>query len=200
MSPLAIAVIGVLSVWFLMTAIVQLPFKRCRLVRLYDPIGHLLPGWNFFAPKPVRADFAVWYRTWGSYDNDQEEVAAEPGSPWAELAGIQQRRLTDGLVNPGRYTRKSIFTCCNLIVTMNRRAGWGTDDATGLPSDHLLVSLPYLLLLNKVTALCGQAVAVQFRVDVVRSQPGAPRAATAFVSAIHRVVPDVGDDRDVVPS
>ena len=39
-------VIGVLVVWFLMTALVQLPSKRCKRIRRYDPTGHLLPGWN----------------------------------------------------------------------------------------------------------------------------------------------------------
>lgn len=197
MSPLAIAVIGVFSVWFLMTAIVQLPFRRCRLVRLYDPVGHLLPGWNFFAPKPVRADFAVWYRSWPAYDNDKEEVVADPGQPWAELAGIEQRRLTDGLVNPGRYTRKSIFTCCHRIVATARRAGCRPDHVSGLPADDVLVSLPYLLLLNKVSALSATAVAVQFRIDVVRGDVGAPVPTTAFVSAVHRVLPDPRGGQDV---
>jgi hypothetical protein len=200
MSLLAMAVIGVFSVWFLMTAIVQLPFRRCRAVRVYDPVGHLLPGWNFFAPKPVRADFAVWYRSWPAFDNDKDEVAADPGQPWAELAGIEQRRLTDGLVNPGRYARKSIFTCCHRIVALARRAGSGPGHANGLPADEVLVSLPYLLLLNKVTALSAAAVAVQFRIDVVRGDAGTPLPATAFVSAVHRVLPERSSEQDVASS
>ena len=64
MSPLTIAVVGVLGTWFVMTAIVQLPWTAARSLRRFDPTGHLLPGWNFFAPKPVcRADFAVYYRS-----------------------------------------------------------------------------------------------------------------------------------------
>jgi hypothetical protein len=189
MSPLAIAVIIVLSIWLLMTAIVQLPFRNCRRIRLYDPVGHLLPGWNFFAPKPVRADFAVWYRSWHCYENDREEVAGD-GSPWLELAGIESRRRIDGIVNPARYTRKSIFTCCNVIITLIARTGYQPDRTTGLPCDAVLVSLPYLLVLNKVTARCPQVVAVQFRIDVVRYDAGTPTSATVFRSAVHRTLPD----------
>jgi hypothetical protein len=197
MSPLSIVVVSVLFVWFLMTAIVQLPFRACRRIRLYDPIGHLLPGWNFFAPKPVRADFAVWYRSWVSYGNDREDVASGDGSPWSEMAGIEQRRPIDGLVNAGRYARKSIFTCCSGIVTMVARSGLESDRTTGLPADLVLVSLPYLLLLNKVTALCPNVVAVQFRIDVVRYDDETPRAATVFRSAVHRALPDASEDRYV---
>jgi hypothetical protein len=197
MSPVAIAVISVLSVWLLVTAIVQLPMKRCRRIRLWDPVGHLLPGWNFFAPKPVRADFAVWYRGWGRYDNDREEVAGNDGSPWLELAGIEQRRRIDGIVNPARYTRKSIFTCCTGILTMISRPGQQTEAATGLPSDAVLVSLPYLLLINKVTAVCPQVIAVQFRIDVICYDAGTTKAATVFHSAVHRTAPATSEDPDV---
>jgi hypothetical protein len=190
MSPLTIAVITVLSIWLLMTAIVQLPFSNCRRIRLYDPVGCLLPGWNFFAPKPVRADFAVWYRTWTGFENDREEVAGNDDSPWIELAGIEQRRPIDGIVNPARYTRKSIFTCCAAVVTMIARSGYQSDPTTALPSDAVLVSLSYLLVLNKVTALCPQAVAVQFRIDVVRYDAETSKSATVFRSAVHRTLPD----------
>jgi hypothetical protein len=197
MSPLAIAVVIVLSVWLLMTAIVQLPFTNCRRIRIYDPVGHLLPGWNFFAPKPVRADFAVWYRSWDSYENDREEVGGDDGSPWLELAGIEQRRPIDGIVNPARYTRKSIFTCCTAIITMVARGGYQSDPTTALPADAVLVSLPYLLVLNKVTTLCSRVVAVQFRIDVVRYDAEIPRSATVFRSAVHRTRPDSNEARYV---
>jgi hypothetical protein len=190
MSPLTIAVIIVLSIWLLMTAIVQLPFGACRRIRLYDPVGHLLPGWNFFAPKPVRADFAVWCRSWDGYENDRDEVAGDGGSPWRELAGIERRRPIDGIVNPARYARKTIFTCCTAIIKMVVRDGAQPDPTSSLPSDAVLVSLPYLLILNKVTVLCPGVVAVQFRIDVVRYDAETPRSATVFRSAVHRTLPD----------
>ncbi|HSZ14166.1 MAG TPA: hypothetical protein VK790_09030 [Solirubrobacteraceae bacterium] len=186
MDVLAIAVVGTLCLWFPMTAIVQLPWERCRRVRRWDPVGHLLPGWSFFAPKPVRADFAVWYRWWGSYEDGRADVPQDDSSPWVELAGIEQRRVTDALVNPGRYTRKSIFTCCYGIVVTERKAAGGQSAASGRPSAEVMTSLPYVLLAEKVSTLCGDAVAVQFRIDVIHYDRGVAREVTVFTSAVHR--------------
>ncbi len=182
-------VIGVLVVWFLMTALVQLPSKRCKRIRRYDPTGHLLPGWNFFAPKPIQADFAVWYRVWGAYDEDRDEVLESGSTPWRELAGIEQRRFTDALVNPGRYTRKSIFTCCSRIATTMRNINYEPGTVKDLPPDVIVMSLPYLLLAEKVSSLASDAVAIQFRIDVVRHNGGAARVATVFRSAVHQASP-----------
>ena len=120
---LTIAVVGLLGGWFVMTAIVQYPNPIGRWLRAHDPIGHLLPGWNFFAPKPIQGDFAVWYRSWGATVDGRGEVVQASSTQWRELEGIERRRLTDAAVNPGRYTRKSIFSCCMAIVkTMNDSA------------------------------------------------------------------------------
>lgn len=193
MAPLTVAVIAVLAFWFLMTVIVQVPFGRCRRLRRYDPVGHLLPGWNFFAPKPVQADFAVWYRSWESCVNDLGEVPEDGSSTWLELAGISERRITDAVVNPGRHTRKTIFTCCERIAVMLRDERFRSTDLAGLPADAIIMSLPYLLLLTKVTALCTNSVAVQFRIDVIGHARGTAHARSVFRSAVHRVRPDHSD-------
>lgn len=186
MNPLTVAVVGVLSLWLLMTAIVQLPPARCRRIRRYDPVGHLLPGWHFFAPKPIRADFAVWYRSWETFDVG-DEVREDAAITWLELAGIEQRRITDAAVNPGRLTRKSIFTCCLRIVTMLGYPLGRSDPATGLPSDAIMLSLPYLLLAERVSTVCGDAQAIQFRIDVIGYERGVARPRTIFRSAVHRI-------------
>lgn len=192
---LTIAVIGILGAWFLLTAIVQLPSARIKRIRRYDPVGHLLPGWNFFAPKPIQADFAVWYRTWTSWAEDRDEVLETGSTAWRELAGIEKRRFTDALVNPGRYTRKSIFTCCSRLAAAMRRAGLTPAEAPGLPPDAIMLSLPYLLLAEKVSSLSAPAVAVQFRIDVVRHDGAGGRAFTMFHSAVHQVAgPSSGSD------
>jgi hypothetical protein len=188
MSPLTIAVIAVLTVWFALTAIVQLPSERARSLRRLDPTGHLLPGWNFFAPKPIQADFAVWFRCWDAYDPGCEEVVQAAGGQWCELAGIEQRRLTDTVVNPGRYTRKSIFTCCTAIARAVRQLDYRPGEAPDHPPDAIMISLPYLLLAEKVSSMCAGAVAMQFRIDVVGYHASAPRASMIFRSAVHRVV------------
>jgi hypothetical protein len=184
---LAIAVVGVLGAWFAMTAIVQLPWSRARRLRHYDPVGHLLPGWNFFAPKPIQGDFAVWYRSWNSTDRDCEEVIDAGSTGWRELEGIERRRISDGLVNPGRYTRKSIFSCCTAVVRAVKHLGYEPGTGPDHPPDALMMSLPYLLLTEKVSQLCRGSVAVQFRIDVIGYHRGDAQSYTAFRSAVHRV-------------
>ena len=102
---------------------------RPRSCARIDPIGHLLPGWNFFAPKPIQGDFAVWYRSWGASVDDRGEVVEASSTQWRELEGIERRRLTDASVsvNPARYTRKSIFSCCMAIVKTSVEADFGDE-------------------------------------------------------------------------
>lgn len=188
MTLAAVAVTGILAAWFLATAIVQLPYAWCHGLRRFDPTGHLLPGWNFFAPKPIQADFAVFYRCWDCYYEDGKEVTDGAAVEWRELAGIGQRRITDGLVNPGRYARKSIFTCCTRITRSMQTLDYHPPAGADHPPDGILMSLPYLLLAEKVSVLAQGAVAVQYRIDVVRHDPDADRAATVFRSAVHQVV------------
>lgn len=187
MSLLTIAVVGVLATWFVMTAIVQLPSSLGRRLRSYDPIGHLLPGWNFFAPKPIQGDFAVWYRSWATAEPGRDDLPEAASTGWLELEGIERRRITDGLVNPGRYTRKSIFSCCTAVVRALKQLGYEQGGGPALPPDALMMSLPYLLLTEKVTDRCRDSVAVQFRIDVIDYVHGRPRSRTAFRSAVHRV-------------
>jgi hypothetical protein len=189
---LAIAAVAVLGAWFVMTAIVQFPHARGRRLRRFDPTGHLLPGWNFFAPKPIQGDFAVWYRSWNSTDRDREEVLDAGSKDWQELEGIERRRITDAVVNPGRYTRKSIFSCCTAIVRAIKHLGYDPLAGTDHPPDSLMMSLPYLLLTEKVTELCRDSVAVQFRIDVIGYDHGRAQSYTAFRSAVHRVSPPPG--------
>lgn len=191
---LTIAVVGVLAAWFVMTAIVQYPNPLGRRLRAYDLTGHLLPGWNFFAPKPIQGDFAVWYRSWCASVDDRGEVVEAQSSQWHELAGIEQRRLTDSVLNPGRYTRKSILSCSMAIIKAMKRLGNESRVAADLPPDAVIMSLPYLLLTEKVTGKCRNAVAVQFRIDVIGYDRGNAQSHTAFRSAVHRVA-ETADSR-----
>ena len=197
---LTVAVVGLLAAWFVMTAIVQYPNPVGRRLRAYDPIGHLLPGWNFFAPKPSQGDFAVWYRCWSAAVDDRGrpiecsatprpgfEVVEAGATPWRELEGIERRRLSDCVVNPGRYTRKSIFSCCMAIVRTMKQLGRQMAAETDLPPDAVLMGLPYLLLAEKVTDQCRDSVAVQFRIDVIGYDTGTAQPRMAFRSAVHRV-------------
>jgi hypothetical protein len=172
LAPAEAAATGVLGVWFLLTAVIQLPSKRLKAMRLYEPTGHLLPGWNFFAPKPIVADIELLYR---HVPADRE--CSEP-TEWAPAAPAQANTLSTLLFNPGRRTRKVVFNCCHRLL-----------EAKTLPDvreDDLTISVPYILLLDRVSALCPGSQAVQFRIDLVRHLEAA-ESKTAYQSQMHAV-------------
>ena len=172
MAPAEAAATGVLGVWFLLTAVIQLPTKRLKAIRRYEPTGHLLPGWNFFAPKPIVADIELLYR-----HVPADRACSEP-TDWAPAAPPQANTLATLFFNPGRRTRKVVFNCCHRLL-----------EAQVLPEsreDELTLSVPYILLLDRVSALCPGSQAVQFRIDLVRHFDAAD-SKTAYQSLKHAV-------------
>jgi hypothetical protein len=166
------------GMWFALTVIVQMPWKRCKLPRRFEPTGHLLPGWHFFSPKPVIADLEVLYRY--TRKNAVDGEATE----WKEIFPYTGRPVQYLFYNPHRRARKVLFQCAQRIL----------QTSGGHPERSFLLSLsiPYLLLLDRVTAMCPDADAVQFRIDVVRHGPHP--CLTAFCSPMHAVA----DDEDEV--
>jgi hypothetical protein len=166
------AATGVPGVWFLLTAVIQLPSKRIKAMRLYEPTGHLLPGWNFFAPKPIVADMELLYR-----HVPADRACTEP-TEWAPAAPAQANTVATLLFNPGRRTRKVVFHCCHRLLDAQARPEVRENDLT--------LSVPYILLLDRVSALCPGSQAVQFRIDLVRHLEAA-ESRTAYQSLMHAV-------------
>jgi hypothetical protein len=160
---------AVFIAWFALTVVVQLPFASCKRLRLFEPTGHLLPGWHFFSPKPVIADIEVLYRYTKASDPEGQPTE------WQRVYPYTGRPIQYLLYNPHRKARKVLFHCASKILS----------SAKGEPDRRFLVSLtiPYLLLLDRVTAMCPHAAAVQFRIDVERHGPHA--GVTAFLSPMH---------------
>ena len=73
------------------------------------------------------------------------------------------------------------------IVRAMKRLDDETAPEIDLPPDAVMMSLPYLLLTEKVTDRCRNSVAVQFRIDVIGYDNGQAQSHTAFRSAVHRV-------------
>ncbi len=162
---------AILGIWFVLTVVVQLPHSSCKRVRKHDLTGHLLPGWNFFAPKPIVADFRLMYR-WIPADDQ----SGTPGE-WAPAWPVDRSRFFHAIVDPNRRPKKAIFQACHRIILAfkqqpKRRAS-------------LALSVPYLLLLDRVTVLCPRASAVQFRIDIIRFGKASP--IVAFQSPMHKV-------------
>jgi hypothetical protein len=143
-----------------------------------DPTAHLLAAWNFFAPKPIMGDVELFYRHAGGRDAKGGRAGAAhaaggglASAPWMLVEPNGDRCLHHLLVNPQKRARKAIFRCCNYVITNKKRG-------------NLSLTVPYLLLLDRVSALCPGDGVVQFQIDVIRKDGS---RVAGFRSVPHRV-------------
>jgi hypothetical protein len=170
-------VAGVLATWFLLELAIQFPFARCKRLRFLDPTAHLLAAWNFFAPKPIMGDVELFFRHVGRSSGASASSGRLKSAEWFLVQPNGDRCLYHLLVNPQKRARKAIFRCCNYVITNRKRT-------------NLSLTVPYLLLLDRVTLLCPGDGTVQFRIDVIRKDGS---RITAFSSSPHRVDQRVED-------
>jgi hypothetical protein len=125
---------AVLLVWFALSVVQQFGPRWFEHVRDYDVFG-LLPLWTFFAPNPGHSDFHLVYR-----DRDDDGVLTN----WREFVLCHERRSVEWLWNPDKRGKKVL---ADVAATLT---DYANADA---PPDDLMLSLPYLLLLNVVAGL-----------------------------------------------
>jgi hypothetical protein len=177
-TALAICVALIFIAWFLLSCYTQLPGRQFRVCQSSHFMRHTLPRWHFFSPKTVQLDFEVWYRS--APELDETCDVAE----WVHLDGISARHPAQALIYPGRRTKHVLFECCHQIL----KAAAEIKDS----SDAIMFSIPYLLLLQHVTAQCDADDAVQFRIDTVSAIVAAASRTSVFRSLIHRPSPALG--------
>lgn len=168
---------GLLTTWFLLELAIQFPFDWCKRLRFLDPTAHLLAAWNFFAPKPIMGDVELFFRY---VARDADTGALNGGlksARWNLVEPNGDRCLYHLVFNPDKRARKALFRCCNYVIT-NKGA------------NSLSLTVPYLLLLDRVSMLCGGEGIVQFRIDVIRKDGS---RVVGFVSAPHCVEPMLED-------
>jgi hypothetical protein len=165
-----------LGLWFAATVIVQLPQSRFKSLRRLDPTGHLLPGWHFFS-KPLRADYDLLYLPWITIGS-----ASKPGG-WVSASPVVKRSFSHSWVYPTRRVRKVFFQTCHRLVLAQQQKANHYD---------LILSAPYLLLLDWVTSMCPNATAIEFRIDFVIYGERVVRS-TAFRSECH-LASDISND------
>jgi hypothetical protein len=166
-----IVAVVIFGTWFSLTVLVNLPPSWCKLPRNFEPTGHLLPGWHFFSPKPIVADIELLFRYVPAGNPD------DAPTEWMNVLPYSARPMAHMLFNPNRKVRKAIFQCGQrILLTLN---------AFPEKRHEISFTVPYLLLLDRVTGLCPNAAAVQFRIDVIRHGPF--RDLTGFRSPMHEV-------------
>jgi len=170
MTVPALIVVAFLATWGAVSTITQVREPWAQRLRRLDPIG-ILPGWNFFAPRPITSDLEIRYRLWS---------AGNGAGGWSDLGLPRQRRITDMFFNPTRREKKTMFEAC-VRVLKSYSLYYPNDDA-------VIISMSYLLILGRVSAAVPEleAQGIQFGIWVVPSSPDGQRPARqVFQSALH---------------
>jgi hypothetical protein len=127
-------VVVLLEVWFVLSIVQQFGPSWFERVREFDIFG-LLPLWTFFAPNPGHSDYHLVYR---------DRAADGTLTAWQELVLAEERDPSAFLWNPQKRSKKVL---ADVAATL---AEYGNLQVS---EDALMLSLPYLILLNVVSAL-----------------------------------------------
>jgi len=162
---------AVLGIWFGLTLLNQIPtglIAWLDAVRTADRL-QLLPRWNFFAPTPGTQDFHVFAR---GFEPDGSQT------DWKELDPYDERKWSTSFWNPHKKQRKVI---CDLI-----QYSMLTAVAIEGPERAILLSTPYLAILNSVTALYRKNNCVYCQFILASSQGFSEREGTILIrSEVH---------------
>jgi hypothetical protein len=162
---------AVFVAWFVATAIVQCRFRCAVWLRRFSGPAGLLPGWNFFSPKPIVGDVFV----------DARGVAADAAheaGPWLPVVHPTPRRWFDGVLCVERRATKAVFDAAVDVVHLA--------DAEVAP-EVLITRRAYLTVLRLASAVTGPDVGlVQFRIVHISYAEGRAERRVVFESRRHR--------------
>jgi hypothetical protein len=171
MSYVAIAVIVFYVVWGAATIANQFHSRCPAWLRAADVFG-LIPVWTFFAPNPGMTDYYLLYRDHlpdGSFDN-WRKVELKPFENGVRLA----------LWNPTKRKHKALSDVVSSMIRIARTC----------ESADLIVTVPYILLLNYITSHPHSlgAHGTQFMVMEHGGFAGEPeRSRVLMMSGVHRL-------------
>jgi hypothetical protein len=176
-----IAILIVLSVWFVFSILWQFKFEFLQPINSYD-IFQMLPNWTFFAPNPGTVDYHLIYRVRVS---DIEE-----NMQWKEVPIIQNRKLKHLIWNYQRRKIKLIIDSINALVKindLNSKFKLSQENST----KALYVSVPYLLIMKAVINEIRQSENnenIQFQFAIVESYGYIERHEPKYiiVSSFHK--------------
>ena len=163
-------VAAIFAAWFVATCLRQLPGSFAARATRWDVTG-LLPVWRFFAPMPGPFDFHLVYR---------DELEDGSLTEWAEHRAPPARRWWAFAWNPDKRLRKALLDVSQELARTN---------AAARTREQVTISVPYLVLLNFVSALprLPPAAKTQFALMVSRGAEYDEKPEFLFVSAPHAV-------------
>jgi hypothetical protein len=170
-SDVAIMVVILYVVWVAATIANQFHSWCPMWLRAVDVFG-LIPVWTFFAPNPGMTDYYLLYRDRlldGSFDN-WRKLELKPSENSFRLA----------LWNPTKRKQKALSDMVSTLIRL----------ASHRKSEALIVTVPYILILNFITSRPHSlgTNGTQFMVLEHSGFSGAPeRSRVLVMSGIHRL-------------
>jgi hypothetical protein len=171
MSNVAIGVVFLYVVWCAATIANQFDSRCPDWLKAVDVFG-LIPVWTFFAPNPGMTDYYLLYRDRlpdGSFDN-WRRVELRPWENTFQLA----------LWNPTKRKQKALSDIVSALIRL----------AKDSKPEELIVTVPYLLILNFITSRPHSlgTNGTQFMVLEHDGFSGDPeRSRVLVMSGIHRL-------------
>jgi hypothetical protein len=124
------ALVLFLAVWFALSVVNQIPWKRFRAAQRADAL-QLLPLWTFFAPNPGVQDYYLLYR---------DRTGTDTLGDWQLLQPGQSRRWTSCIWNPDKIENKVLSDLVQMFTDYQEH---GVKDGAAI-----MLSLPYLVWLK----------------------------------------------------
>jgi hypothetical protein len=168
-----IVVIALFSIWFVISVASQLS-DRVNQIFPWMSMFALIPAWTFFAPTPGVHDLHMLYR---------DRLADGMESALSYVPTIPRRRLFHGLWNPDKYDNKIISDCFDSLLDQLRIINENDRDPR-----LILLSTPYLMLLNIAMNMPSSSDAVARRFIIAQDAQFAPKVEREilFISEFHR--------------
>ena len=162
------ALIILLAVIFVITCISQFQNKMVDNIRRWDLIN-FLPAWYFFAPRPITYDLHLLYR---------DEYTGGEISSWKEVAFSTQRKWWHFVWNPKKRLNKSFFDIFKDLMDHLK---------IDTKEEFVVMSLPYLLLLDFITNKEHAPFAQRTQFAIIRKEAGETEHQMLFVSFFHNL-------------
>ena len=163
--------IVVLVTWFLVTCLSQFHWQPMERLKTND-ICALIPNWKLFAPRPGTSDYYLVVRDYGpleGWGRWREIPLGHSRSPWRFLWNPQKRQV-------------------KMLTDVVRD---GSQLARHLPLEGLVLSLPYLAILNYVTFIRRPPLCLQTQFMILKTEGTLDKEEPqlVFLSAIHDLHP-----------
>jgi len=172
MSTTALFCTIIVVAWLTLTAFAQFRRNLSKISKI--DIFRLIPTWTFFAPNPSTIDYQLVTR-------DRRDDGSL--STWLQVEIGAPRNCLNFIWNPQKRPKKIFIDAVQSLSIILKSNG---------PTNHELVSLPYILILNRAASHTSLPAGFHDRQFAVLQTSGHTNKEiqVVYLSQFHRMVPN----------